>query len=1054
MGAPHNRKNPTDAHAGTGAASDGAASGVSAGQKLVLVDGHALAYRAYHALPPELRTSRGEATNAVLGFTQMLLDTLRNYAPQYVIVTFDKGRTFRHDEFVEYKAQRGPMPEDLRDQLHRVREIVEAMGIPIVELEGYEADDLIGTLAKQAEQMGLDTYILTADTDQHQLVSDHVCVIAPGGYRQRFSEAKVYDRQAVMERYGFGPELVPDFKALVGDKTDNIPNVPGIGEKTASQLLVQYGSLEGILEHLDELKPKVKEALQAHAKQALHSKKLATIVRDAPVKLDLGASQVRNFDREKLLRLFQELEFRSLVDKANQVAEIISRQSSADGPAVAQADAAGTASRNVVPNSVVEGTWQATVPRQMSLFGDEGGATSPTGLDLSKRSPASVLAVTDERLKAGVPPEVFIVRTREELQQLADRLRADGRFTLDVEATSQDDMDAELVGISIAPTTPDGSVREGYYIPLAHTVDAEDGRQVLMDGQIARDVARQALGPLLADPAVIKDGHNCKYDMKVLIRAGIPVEGLGSDTMIAAYLLGETSVSLKDLAFTRLGVQMVPISELIGKGKQQISMDRVSLDLVAAYAAADVAITERLRHMFEAALKQNELWDLFQNIEMPLVSVLADMELTGVAIDVPWLQQLSAKMHAKLKELEEAIYAEAKHPFNINSTQQLGRVLFEELQLPGRKRTRTGYSTDREVLEGLRGMHPIVDLILEYRQLIKLKSTYIDALPLLVRRDTGRVHTSFNQCVAATGRLSSSNPNLQNIPIRTEIGRDVRKAFIADNTSPHRLFDEESFLLAADYSQIELRLLAHMANEERLISAFEQGLDIHAATAAEVLGVPIEKVDPDSRRLAKTINFGVLYGMGSYGLARDSGLSQQEAAKFIELYWSRYPAVRRFMDQVLREGREKGYVRTLFGRRRYMPDLRSPRADIRQAAERMAINAPVQGTAADIIKIAMIRLHHEMEQRGLKSKMLLQVHDELLFEVPRSELDQMAELVPDLMEHVVELRVPLVVEVKTGKNWGDMQPVKGQGLGPTGGAGATPPAEGAGMSPDDLNPNP
>jgi DNA polymerase-1 len=995
----------------------------SVGGRLVLVDGHALAYRAYHALPPELRTSRGEATNAVFGFTQMLLDTLRNYAPQYVIVTFDKGRTFRHDEYTDYKAQRGPMPEDLRDQLHRVREIVEAMGIPIVELEGYEADDLIGTLAKQAEQRGLETYILTADTDQHQLVSDHVRIIAPGGYRQRFSEAKVYDQQAVFERYGFGPELVPDFKALVGDKTDNIPNVPGIGEKTAAQLLVQYGSLEGILEHLDELKPKIREALQAHAEQALRSKKLATIVRDAPVRLDLKASQIRNFDREKLLRLFQELEFRSLVDKANQVAEVVSQVSHRPtGDSAQTPGAAGQQADDAVhTEGVVGGTWQTAVPRQMSLFGGTEGAA--TGLDLAKRSPASALAVTEERLKAGVPPNVFIVRTRQELRQLADRLHADGRFTLDVEATSQDDMDAELVGISIAPTTPDGDVREGYYIPLAHTTHAEDGQQVLVDGQPSAKVVREVLGPLLAAPSVTKDGHNCKYDMKVLIRAGMPVVGLGSDTMIAAYLLGETSVSLKDLAFTRLGVQMVPISELIGRGKQQISMDRVSLDLVAAYAAADVAITERLRHMFEAALKQNELWDLFQHIEMPLVPVLADMELTGVAIDVPWLQQLSAKMHAKLKELEEAIYAEAKHPFNINSTQQLGRVLFEELQLPGRKRTRTGYSTDREVLEGLRGMHPIVDLILEYRQLIKLKSTYIDALPLLVRRDTGRVHTSFNQCVAATGRLSSSNPNLQNIPIRTEIGRDVRKAFIADNTSPHRLFDEESWLLAADYSQIELRLLAHMADEERLISAFEQGLDIHAATASEVLGIPLDKMDPDSRRLAKTINFGVLYGMGSYGLARDSGLSQQEAAKFIELYWSRYPAVRRFMDQVLREGRDRGYVRTLFGRRRYMPDLRSPRADIRQAAERMAINAPVQGTAADIIKIAMIRLHHEMQQRNLKSKMLLQVHDELLFEVPASEVQQMAELVPDIMEHVVDLRVPLVVEVKKGKNWGEMQPV-------------------------------
>ena len=397
------------------------------------------------------------------------------------------------------------------------------------------------------------------------------------------------------------------------------------------------------------------------------------------------------------------------------------------------------------------------------------------------------------------------------------------------------------------------------------------------------------------------------------------------------------------------------------------------------------------------------------------------MELTGVAIDVPWLQSLSSSMHAKLQELERQIHDEAKHPFNIGSTQQLGRVLFEELQLPGRKRTQTGYSTDREVLDQLRGLHPIIELIVEYRQLIKLKNTYIDALPLLVRRDTGRVHTSFNQAVAATGRLSSSNPNLQNIPIRTEIGRDVRKAFIADNTSPHRLFDEQSFLLAADYSQIELRLLAHMAQEPRLVEAFEQGLDIHAATAAEVMGIPLEQVDPDSRRLAKTINFGVLYGMGSYGLARDTGLSPAEASKFIELYWSRYPMVRALMDRTLEEGREKGYVSTLLGRRRYSPELRSRNGGIRQQAERMAINAPVQGTAADIIKIAMNRLHDEMKARGMKSKMLLQVHDELMFEVPTSELEELQELVCETMEGAMTLSVPLKVEVKYGVNWGEMQ---------------------------------
>jgi DNA polymerase-1 len=984
--------------------------------KLVLVDGHALVYRAYHALPPDLRTSKGEATNAVLGFTQMLMDTLRKEAPQYIVMTFDKGRTFRHEASADYKATRVSMPDDLRGQMARVRQIVEALGIPIVELAGYEADDLIGTLSKQAEEMGLETYILSGDNDQHQLVTEHVRMIAPGGYKQRFSEATIYDLPKVYERYGFGPELVPDYKGLVGDKSDNIPNVPGIGEKTASALLVQYGSLENILEHLDELKPKQAEALREHADQARRSKNLATIVRDAPVTLNLEESQASGFDREQVITLLRELEFRRLLDTLNQV-EVVLR-----GSAVGAQPAEDTAEQAPATTEEPTGT------HQMSLFGDGNGAapTTPEKPETkANRSSIAALSVPADRLRAGVPEQVHIVKTARQLKEAVDKLRAAGRFTVDVESTSAEEMDADLVGISLALPAVDGEVREGYYIPVGHLEVPEEGPPRPDKSQLPLDTVRSTLGPLLQDKSVLKDAHNAKYDSMVLRRAGMPVEGLGMDTMIAAYLLGQTSISLKDLAFTQLGVQMVPIEELIGKrGRSQTTMDYVPMESAGAYAAADVAVTERLRHLLTPQLEDDGLMDLMRDIEMPLVGVLADMELAGVALDVPWLQKLSTMMHQKLGDLQDKIYEEAKHPFNINSPQQLGQVLFEELQLPGRRRTQTGYSTDREVLDNLRGLHPIVDDIIEYRQLIKLKNTYIDALPLLVRSDTGRVHTSFNQTVAATGRLSSSQPNLQNIPIRTEIGRDVRKAFIAENAGPHRLFDEESVLFAADYSQIELRLLAHMAQEERLISAFEAGQDIHAATAAEVMGVPIEQVDPDSRRLAKTINFGVLYGMGSYGLARDSNLTQAEAAKFIELYWSRYPSVRSFMDRTLQEGRALGYVKTLFGRRRYMPELKSPNVGVRQAGERMAINAPVQGTAADIIKIAMIRLADEMKSRGLRSKMLLQVHDELLFEVPRSELGAMAETVCRIMEGAAELTVPLRVDMKAGANWGEMQPVE------------------------------
>ncbi|MFL5735511.1 MAG: DNA polymerase I, partial [Chloroflexia bacterium] len=840
-------------------------------------------------------------------------------------------------------------------------------------------------------------------------------MIAPGGYRQRFNEAKIYDVPAVYERYGFGPELVPDYKGLVGDKSDNIPNVPGIGEKTASALLVQYGSLESILDHLDELKPKQAETLREYADQARRSKHLATIVRDAPVQLNLEESQASGFDRERVVALMRELEFRRLLDTLNQVEAVL------HGTAGAGED--GQPTTEEAPQDPAA----ARVPErdhQLSMFdGGAGPAEKPAAN--ARRSTAAALEVPADRIRAGVPPNVYIVKTEKQLKDLVQNLRDAGRFNVDVESTSAEEMDADLVGISIAPPTESGDVQEGYYIPVGHLTVPEEGPPTLDKTQLPLDTVRDLLAPLLTDETVLKDAHNAKYDSMVLRRAGMPVEGLGVDTMIAAYLLGRNSLSLKDLAFTELGVQMVPIEELIGKrGRNQLTMDLVPIDAAGAYATADVAVTERLRHQFMPQLEADGVLELMQEIEMPLIPVLAGMELVGVALDVPWLQKLSTIMHRKVGELQEKIYEEAKHPFNINSPQQLGQVLFEELQLPGRRRTQTGYSTDREVLDNLRGLHPIVDELIEYRQLIKLKNTYIDALPLLVRSDTGRVHTSFNQTVAATGRLSSSQPNLQNIPIRTEIGRDVRKAFIADNSSTHRLFDEESLLFAADYSQIELRLLAHMAEEERLVAAFEAGQDIHTATASEVMGLPIDKVDPDSRRLAKTINFGVLYGMGSYGLARDSGLSQAEAAKFIELYWSRYPAVRRFMDHTLQDGRSLGYVRTLFGRRRYMPELKSPNVGVRQAGERQAINAPVQGTAADIIKIAMIRLHDEMRARNLRSKMLLQVHDELLFEIPRSELSEMAEMVCRIMEGAADLTVPLRVEMKAGANWGEMQAVQ------------------------------
>ncbi|HET9492699.1 MAG TPA: 5'-3' exonuclease H3TH domain-containing protein, partial [Chloroflexia bacterium] len=545
--------------------------------KLVLVDGHALVYRAYHALPPDLRTSAGEPTNAVLGFTGMLFDTLRNHFPQHVVVTFDKGKTFRHEASAAYKAQRGPMPDDLREQLGRVRQLIEAMDIPIVELAGYEADDVIGTLSRQAEDQGLETYILTADTDQHQLVSEHVRMIAPGGYAQRFSEARVYDMDAVRERYGFGPELVPDYKALVGDKTDNIPNVPGIGEKTASQLLQQYGSLEGILEHIDELKPKQQESLRAHAEQAQHSKTLTTIVRDAPVDLDLARTEITGFHTEDVLQLLRELEFRSLVEKFNQVEAAYSGKATG---ASAQAD---ETTAEAAPST----DGKRTGPQQLSMFGDETTATTaasePT-VDTTRRTAASELGSDEARARAGIPANVHVVRTEHDLSALAALLRRTGRFTIDVESTSSDEMEADLVGIAIALPSEDDVVDDGYYIPVGHRTGDDAATAKPDKNQLTVEAVKKHLGPVLADPAIKKDAHNAKYDLKVLNRSGLPVEGLGYDTMLAAYLAGETSTGLKDLAFTKLGVQMVPITELIGKGRNQTTMDLVSVDLAAPYA--------------------------------------------------------------------------------------------------------------------------------------------------------------------------------------------------------------------------------------------------------------------------------------------------------------------------------------------------------------------------------------------------------------------------------------------------------------------------------------
>ncbi|RLC63642.1 MAG: DNA polymerase I [Chloroflexota bacterium] len=922
---------------------------MSHNKKLVLIDGHALAYRAFHALPDDMKTSQGELTNAVYGFTSMLLNVLRDERPTHIAVTFDKGRTFRHEIYPDYKAHRTKMPDEMRSQMERIRQVVEALGIPIFEQEGYEADDLLGALARQAEEQGVDTLIVTGDMDLLQLVDEHTRVLTS---RWRFSDTVTYDLEGVQRRYGLTPAQLVDFKALVGDKSDNIPGVPGVGEKTAAKLLQQYGSLEGIYEHLSEVPTRFRKKLEAGRDLAFLSRRLATIVRDAPVQLDLDTCRVRPFDRERVMDLFRELEFRSLVER--------------------------------LPKP--ECTRPTGVPHQLSLFSEASAAASA----------------------AAPTADYQIVADEEALRQLVARLKEAPVLTLDTETTHTDPMQAELVGVALTDAP-----RRGYYIPIA----APPG-----DAQLPPEVVLEALAPLLGDPARPKYGHNLKYDLTVLQRAEAEIEGLAFDTMIAEWLINPASknLGLKNLAWTRLKQQMTPIADLIGKGKEQITMRQVPVAQVAPYACADVDMTHRLVAVLEAELKEKHLWPLFTEVEMPLVPVLAAMEMAGVRLDVALLEQMSRELAARLGELEARIQEMVGYAFNVNSTQQLSDALFRTLRLPtqGLRRTKSGhFSTAAGVLERLRGKHPVIDLILEQRELAKLKSTYVDALPRLVNPRTGRLHTSYNQTGTVTGRLSSSNPNLQNIPIRTELGREVRRAFIADPGWK---------LVSADYSQVELRIMAHISGDEGLLGAFARGEDIHASTAAAILGVPLDGVTPEMRRLAKTVNFGLSYGQTAYGLAQTTGLTQAEAEDFIKTYFERFPKVREYIDRTKALATRQGYVETLLGRRRYFPELRpGSRAthNVRQAAERMAINAPIQGTAADIIKIAMIRLHRALRERGLRARMILQVHDELVVEAPEEEVATVAPLMREIMESAFELKAPLKADLKVGRNWEEMEPL-------------------------------
>jgi len=852
-----------------------------------------------------------------------LLKVFADFKPTHWAVAFDRpAPTFRHEMFEEYKAQRPATPEELKSQIKKVHQLVEAFHIPVFEIDGFEADDVLGTLSKQADEQGVETIIVTGDNDMLQAVLPRVKALAP---RRTFTDTVLYDEEAVEQKYGIKPEQLADLKALAGDVSDNIPGLPGVGEKTAAKLLQQYGSLQGIYDHIEEITPsKLQNILREYRTQAFQSKELSTIVKDVPIKLDLKTCQVSHYDRNEVAMLFQELEFIKLLPR--------------------------------LPQMKAESSQPSAVKCHM-------------------------------------------VNTETALEQLIGELGKAHDLVIEVETTGEKAAMADLVGIAISPARG-----KAFYMPLGHQ-GLNQPQQLPLTQVTAR------LKPILENASIGKIAYNGKHVMAVLAGYGVKVKNLNFDPMLAAYLLGEKSLGLKALAFNKLGVEIATPAELTGAGKKQSSVSLLEVNQIADYACANVSIVWSLKESLETELRKQGLWQLFTEVEMALIPVLVTMERDGILLDTHLLREMSLELGQELLRLEKEIYGSVGHQFNINSPQQLGRVLFGELRLPQSRRTKTGYSTEASVMEALRDTHPIIDLILKYRQLSKLKSTYVDALPALINHKTGRVHTNFNQTGTATGRLSSSDPNLQNIPVRGETGSKIRKAIIAP---------PGAYLLSADYSQIDLRALAHLSQDPGLIAAFAHDEDIHATTASKIFGIPADEVTPEMRRNAKTVNFGVVYGMSDYGLEQATNLSREEASQFITLYFEKYPRVKEYLEATKEQARKLGYVQTVLGRRRFLPEINSSNRMVREAAERMAINAPVQGSSADIIKIAMINLHREMEKRNLKSKMLLQIHDELLFEVPEEEVDEMKSLVTEIMSKAVELRVPVKIDIKLGRNWGEM----------------------------------
>ncbi len=928
-------------------------------KKLFLLDGMALIYRAHFALSKNPRfTSSGLNTSAVMGFANTLMEVLKKEKPSHIAVVFDtEAPTERHTDFEAYKAHRQAMPEDLSAALPYVFKLIEGFKIPVITVDGYEADDIIGTLAKEGEKQGFTVFCMTPDKDFAQLVSDNIFIYKPA---RMGNEMEILGVKEVLAKWEIeNVEQVIDILGLWGDAVDNIPGIPGIGEKTAKLLIKQYGSMENIIANAHELKGKQRENIETFAQQGLISKKLATIILNVPIAFDEATLVLEEPSRELLEPLFAELEFRTI-------------------------------GKRVFGDEFSVNDSKSSANQQQDLFGN----SVPTK-DVSNAQPSLFDTPIDAKNISNTPHEYFLVGTADERASLIAKLLTQDRISFDTETTGTDANMADLVGLSFAI-----KVGEGYYIPLPE------------DRSITQGILEE-FRPVFESEHIVKIGQNIKYDMLVLKWYDINVKGKLFDTMLAHYLIDpDTRHNMDVLSENYLGYTPISITTLIGaKGKNQGTMRDVPVETVVDYAAEDADVTLQLANIFEPMLGERNAAKLAEDIENPLIYVLADIEKEGVRIDMETLNAYSLELQQEITKSEASVYEKAGLKFNLASPKQLGEVLFDHLKLdPKAKKTKTGqYQTGEDVLTYLAAKNDIVKDILDFRQMQKLKSTYVDALPLLVNPKTGRVHTSFNQAVAATGRLSSNNPNLQNIPIRTERGREVRKAFIPR--------DENHVLLSADYSQIELRIIAEISKEENMLDAFNNGIDIHTATAAKVYGIGIDEVDSTQRRNAKAVNFGIIYGQSAFGLSQNLNIPRKEAADIIEQYFAQYPGIKRYMSDTMNFARENGFVETIMGRRRYLRDINSANMTVRGFAERNAINAPIQGSAADLIKIAMINIHKDMVEQKLNSKMTMQVHDELVFDVLKTEVEQMKAIITHRMKTAIKTQVPIEIEIGEGNNW-------------------------------------